>query len=66
MDIDLIKEVDDVIVILDLFISINEIIKSFISVNLEKNLEVDIKNEILLNFEEESKLDGFIVIIGSF
>lgn len=57
---------DDVIVILDLFISINEIIKSFISVNLEKNLEVDIKNEILLNFEEESKLDGFIVIIGSF
>lgn len=66
MDIDLIKEVDDVIVILDLFISINEIIKSFISVNLEKNLEVDIKNEILLKFEEESKLDGFIVIIGSF
>lgn len=66
MDIDLIKEVDDVIVILDLFISINEIIKSFISVNFEKNLEVDIKNEILLNFEEESKLDGFIVIIGSF
>lgn len=57
---------DDVIVILDLFISINEIIKSFISVNFEKNLEVDIKNEILLNFEEESKLDGFIVIIGSF
>lgn len=52
--------------ILDLFISINEIIKSFISVNFEKNLEVDIKNEILLNFEEESKLDGFIVIIGSF
>lgn len=66
MDIDLIKEVDDVIVILDLFISINEIIKSFISVNFEKNLEVDIKNEILLNFEKESKLDGFIVIIGSF
>lgn len=65
MDIDLIKEVDDVIVILDLFILINEI-KSFISVNLEKNLEVDIKNEILLNFEEESKLDGFIVIIGCF
>lgn len=57
---------DDVIVILDLFISINEIFKSFISVNFEKNLEVDIKNEILLNFEEESKLDGFIVIIGSF
>lgn len=57
---------DDVIVILDLFISINEIIKSFISVNFKKNLEVDIKNEILLNFEEESKLDGFIVIIGSF
>lgn len=57
---------DDVIVILDLFISINEIIKSFISVNFEKNLEVDIKNEILLNFEEESKWDGFIVIIGSF
>lgn len=57
---------DDVIVILDLFISINEIIKSFISVNFEKNLEVDIRNEILLNFEEESKLDGFIVIIGSF
>lgn len=57
---------DDVIVILDLFISINEIIKSFITVNFEKNLEVDIKNEILLNFEEESKLDGFIVIIGSF
>lgn len=57
---------DDVIVILDLFILINEIIKSFISVNFEKNLEVDIKNEILLNFEEESKLDGFIVIIGSF
>lgn len=57
---------DDVIVILDLFISINEIIKSFISVNFEKNLEVYIKNEILLNFEEESKLDGFIVIIGSF
>lgn len=57
---------DDVIVILDLFISINEIIKSFISVNFEKKLEVDIKNEILLNFEEESKLDGFIVIIGSF
>lgn len=52
--------------ILDLFISINEIIKSFISVNFEKNLEVDIKNEILLNFEEESNLDGFIVIIGSF
>lgn len=57
---------DDVIVILDLFISINEIIKSFLVVNFEKNLEVDIKNEILLNFEEESKLDGFIVIIGSF
>lgn len=57
---------DDVIVILDLLISINEIIKSFTSVNFEKNLEVDIRNEILLNFEEESKLDGFIVIIGSF
>lgn len=57
---------DDVIVILDLFISINVIIKSFLVVNFEKNLEVDIKNEILLNVEEESKLDGFIVIIGSF
>lgn len=57
---------DDVIVILDLFISIDEIIKSFLVVNFEKNLEVDIKNEILLNVEEESKLDGFIVIIGSF
>lgn len=57
---------DDVIVILDLFISIDEIIKSFLVVNFEKNLEVDIKNEILLNFEEESKLYGFIVIIGSF
>lgn len=65
MDTDLTKEVDDVIVISDSPISTNEIIKSPTSVNSEKNPEVDIKNEISSNFEEESKLDGSTVTTGS-
>lgn len=65
MDTDLTQEVDDVIVISDSPISTNEIIKSPTSVNSEKNPEVDIKNEISSNFEEESKLDGSTVTTGS-